>query len=154
MSGIVCAIRGGPGCQSTIAYAIVLAKQTGIPLHFLYVVNLDLLECAGSSNAHHVSERIHEMGKAVLGAAQARATTQGIAAGGVRRQGNVGDEIVTLCRDLDADYVVLGSPKAQREASILNTGLLRRLGEWVEREAGSLVFLIKHGDARTVGTVG
>ena len=67
MSGIVCAIRGGPDCRSTVAYAIALAKQTGFRLHFLYVVNLDLLERTGGSYAHSISERIHEMGKAVLG---------------------------------------------------------------------------------------
>jgi nucleotide-binding universal stress UspA family protein len=154
MSGIVCAIRGGPDCQSTVAYAIALARQTGIPLHFLYVVNLDLLERAGGSCVHSISERIHEMGKAVLCAAQARATARGVAARGVMRQGSVGDEIVTLCRDLDADYVVLGGPKAPREESIFTEGLLRRLSEQVEREAGSQAFLMNCSDARTVSTVG
>jgi nucleotide-binding universal stress UspA family protein len=154
MSGIVCAIRGGPGCQSTVAYAIALARQTGIPLHFLYVVNRDLLERAGGSYAHSISERMHEMGKAVLGAAHARATAQGATARGVMRHGSVGDEIVSLCRDLGADYVVLGGPNGQQAGSIFTEGLLRRLSEQVKREAGSQVFLIKHGDTQTVGTVG
>jgi nucleotide-binding universal stress UspA family protein len=154
MSGIVCAIRGGPDCQSTVAYAIALAKQTGLSLHFLYVVNLDLLECAGGSYAHHISEKIHEMGKAVLGAAQARATAQDVAAGGVMRQGNVGDEIVALCRDLGADYVVLGDPEVQREESIFTKGLLKGSGERGERETGSQILLVKRGDAQTVSAVG
>jgi nucleotide-binding universal stress UspA family protein len=154
MSGIVCAIRGGPDCQSTVAYAIVLAKQTGLSLHFLYVVDLNLPERAGGSYAHNILEKIHEMGKAVLGAAQARATAQGIAAGGVVRQGSVGDEIIALCRDLGADYVVLGGSEVQQEGSTFTKGLLMRLGERIGREAGSQVFLTKHGDARTGSTVG
>ena len=41
MSGIVCAVRGGPASQPTLQRAITLAKETGLPLFFLYVVNLD-----------------------------------------------------------------------------------------------------------------
>ncbi|RMF49572.1 MAG: universal stress protein, partial [Anaerolineae bacterium] len=43
MSAIVCAIRGGPASQPTIRRAIALALETSLPLHFLYVVNLDFL---------------------------------------------------------------------------------------------------------------
>ena len=43
MPGILCAVRGGPASQPTIAKAIALAQETGLPLYFLYVVNLDFL---------------------------------------------------------------------------------------------------------------
>ena len=39
MSGIVCAIRGGPDSQPTIRRAISLAKETNLSLYFLYVIN-------------------------------------------------------------------------------------------------------------------
>ena len=43
MSGILCAIRGGPASKATIARAIDLAHETGARLVFLYIVNLDFL---------------------------------------------------------------------------------------------------------------
>lgn len=49
MPGIVCAIRGGPSSQPTIATSIKLASETGETIHFLYVVNLDFLTHSSSS---------------------------------------------------------------------------------------------------------
>ncbi len=51
MPGIICAIRGGPSSQPTIATSIQLAKDTKETIHFLYVVNLDFLTHSISSNA-------------------------------------------------------------------------------------------------------
>lgn len=48
MSGIVCAIRGGPFSRPTIDKAIALSRESGQQVHFLYVINLDFL-----SNALH-----------------------------------------------------------------------------------------------------
>jgi hypothetical protein len=34
MSGIISAIRGGPGSQSTVKKAIAFSKETHLPLYF------------------------------------------------------------------------------------------------------------------------
>ncbi len=63
MSGIVCAVRGGPDSQPTISKAIAWAKETELPLYFLYVVNLDFLTHTSSSRVHTVTQQIEQMGE-------------------------------------------------------------------------------------------
>jgi len=147
LGGIVCAIRGGPDSQPTIAKAIALAQETGLPLHFLYVVNLDFLSHTSSSRVHSISEDMHQMGEFILLEAQATAARLGITAQAVVRHGNVQDEIIGLCRDLDADYVVLGRPQAQGRESVFNRDLLKRFRERIERETRAKVVLTEGGGA-------
>lgn len=139
MSGLVCAIRGGPDSQATIAQAIALAQETGLPLHFLYVVNLDFLSHTSSSRVHIISEQMHQMGEFILLAARASATARGVTAQGVVRHGNIEDEIIGLCRELDADYVVLGWPQARGEADVFGRDRLKRFRERIEAETGAKV---------------
>ena len=115
MSGIVCAIRGGPASRPTIKKAIHLAKETELPLYFLYVVNLDFLTFTSSSRIHLISKQMHDMGEFILITAQAKAQAKGVQAEGIVRQGNIREEIVALCLETGADYVVLGKPTTQSE---------------------------------------
>lgn len=115
MSGIVCAIRGGPASRPTIDKALQLAVETELPLYFLYVVNLDFLSHTSSSRTHLISKELTEMGEFILLTAQAKAQAKGIDAEGIVHKGNVRDEIVTFCQEVKADYVVLGKPKEQTE---------------------------------------
>lgn len=141
MSGIVCAVRGGPNCRSTVTQAITLAKNTHLPLYFLYVVNLDSLPYAHSGHMHAISEKMHQMGQAVLFAVQNKASALGIVSGAMVRQGNVGAEILDLCRDLDADYVILGRPGGHQRENIFTRDSLKRLSQQIDREVGAQVVL-------------
>jgi nucleotide-binding universal stress UspA family protein len=141
MSGIVCAVRGGPDSKATISQAIGLAQQTGLPLYFLYVVNLDFLSRTSSSRVHTISEQMHQMGEFILLEAQDTASARGIKAEGLVRQGNVGEEIIDLCRELGADYLVLGRPKVQHEDSVFSQEELRRFIEQTEEQTGAKVVL-------------
>ncbi len=141
MSGIVCAIRGGPHSQPTIARAIALARETGLPLYFLYVVNLDFLSHTASSRVHTISEQMHQMGEFILLMAQDTAARQGTTAEGMVRHGNVGDEIVTLCHEIGADYLVLGWPRLQREDAVFTHDLLRQFITRTEEQTGAKVVL-------------
>jgi nucleotide-binding universal stress UspA family protein len=141
MSGIVCAVRGGPHSKGTISESIGLAQQTGLPLYFLYVVNLDFLSHTTSSRVHTISEQMHQMGEFILLTAQDRAAAQGITAEGVVRHGNVGEEIIDLCRELRADYLVLGQPQVQTEDSVFTQELLKGFIERTEEQTGAKVVL-------------
>jgi nucleotide-binding universal stress UspA family protein len=136
VSGIICAIRGGLDCRGTLAQAITLAQSTDLPLRFLYVVNRDFLSHVSDSHVHTVSEKMHHMGEAVLLAARTKADALDIPAETVVRQGDVGSEIIGLCHDLGADYVVLGYPKVQREGNTFTTNSLENLSGRIERECG------------------
>jgi nucleotide-binding universal stress UspA family protein len=146
MSGIVCAVRGGPHSKGTIAQAIGLAQQTGLPLYFLYVVNLDFLSHTAVSRVHTISEQMHQMGEFILLTAQDTAAAQGINAQGVVRHGNVGEEIIDLCRELGADYLVLGRPQVQTEDSVFTQELLKRFVERTEQQTGAKVILPEGDD--------
>ena len=145
MGGIVCAIRGGPDSQATIARAIALAKDTGLPLHFLYVVNLDFLSYTSSSRVHTISQDMHQMGEFILLAAQDSASARGVTAQGVVRHGDVGEEIINLCHELQADYLVLGRPKVQREGSVFTQTQLAQFVERTEQQTGAKVVLPEEG---------
>jgi len=144
VSGIVCAIRGGPDCRCTVDQAMALAQSTDLPLRFLYVVNRDFLSCISDSHVHTVSEKMHHMGEAVLLAARTKADTLDIPAETVVRQGEVGGEIIGLCHDLGADYVVLGYPRVQREGNTFTTNSLENLSGRIERECGGKVVLAQN----------
>lgn len=141
MGGIVCAIRGGPASQSTISRAITLARETELPLYFLYVVNLDFMSHTTSTRVHTITEEMHQMGEFILLQAQTTASAQGISAEGMVRQGNVGAEIVELCHELDADYLVLGLPQVQNQDSVFTQTLLMQFIEETETLTGAKIVL-------------
>jgi nucleotide-binding universal stress UspA family protein len=141
MSGIVCAVRGGPASQPTIEKAISLAKETGLPLYFLYVVNLDFLSHTASSRVSTVSKEMHQMGEFILLTAQQRAAAQGLAAQGVVRHGNVAEEIIAQCKQIKANHVILGRPQGEEEENIFTFERLKEFGQRIEAESGAKVIL-------------
>jgi nucleotide-binding universal stress UspA family protein len=139
MSVILCAIRGGPECQPTIAQAISLAQETGLPVHFLYIVNRDLVSSANGPRVRAISGQVRQMARSVLRTALAWAGTEDVTAQGVIRQGNVGDEIASLCRDLEADYLVIGRPRPHEERNVFPEDLLPQFIQQIEKQTGAEV---------------
>jgi nucleotide-binding universal stress UspA family protein len=111
MGGIICAVRGGPESRATITQAIGLARTTGLPVHFVYVLNHELVLRIGGERARAVAYQVQQMGDAVLFAAQALANSQGVPARRSACQGVVEEEIVSACRERDAEYLVLNRPQ-------------------------------------------
>ena len=147
MPGIVGAIRGGPASQPTIAKAIALAHDTGLPLYFLYVVNLDFLSQTPTSRVHTISQEMHEMGEFILLMAQETAARQDISAEVVVRHGGVGEELIGLCHELKADYLVLGKPNVEQEDSVFTQDLLRQFVARTEEQTGATV-VFPEGDVQ------
>jgi hypothetical protein len=115
MGGILCAVRGGLESRATITEAIGLARTTGLPVQFVYVLNEKLVPGAGSGRARAVANQVQQMGESVLLAAQALANSHGVLAHGSARQGNVEDEIASACRELGAEYLVLNRPREGKD---------------------------------------
>lgn len=145
MSGIVCAVRGGPNSRPTIDRAVRLARQTGLTLHFLYVVNLDFLSHTMSTRVRTISEEMRQMGDFILLSARARAESEGVTAETAIRQGNVGQEIVSLCHELDAAYVVMGRPQMEQEESLFTQERLQAFIRDAEEQTGAQVVLPEGG---------
>lgn len=142
MSGIVCAIRGGPHSQSTIDKAIALARETSQTLYFLYVVNLDFLARTTSTRTHTIDHEMEEMGEFILLDAQSRAEALDVTVEGVVRHGVVGEEIVRLCRELDANYLVIGRPQLESdEDNVFTHARLRLFADMVKEQTGATVVM-------------
>lgn len=143
MSGIVCAIRGGPHSQPTIDKAITLARETTLPLYFLYIVNLDFLAHTTSTRTHTINREMEQMGEFILLAAQSQATDQEVAAETLVRHGSVGEEIINLCKELGADYLVLGRPQMEEdERNVFTHARLKDFADLVEEQTGAKVIML------------
>lgn len=141
MSGIVCAIRGGPASRPTIARAVSLAQETGLPLRFLYIVNLDFLTRTASSRIQTVSEELAAMGEFILLSAQDVARQAGVAADGVVRHGSVIEELVGFCQEVEADYLVLGRPQTEQEENVFTLVMMAQFTQEIEGLTGAQVVL-------------
>ncbi|HEY44952.1 MAG TPA: universal stress protein [Anaerolineae bacterium] len=141
MSGILCAIRGGPASQGPIDLGIQLAKQTGERLHFLFVINLDFLMMTETSRTHVLSEEMRGLGEFILLTAQAKADKSGVIAEGSVRQGDVMEEIVALAKELEVSHIILGRPRLEGQESVFTPERLQSFVQFLEEETGSKVML-------------
>lgn len=141
MSGIICAVRGGPDSKLTIKTAIKLAKEVNLPLYFLYVINLDFLSHTQSSKTSTISDELNQMGEFILLTIQEKAKRSGVHAEGVIRHGSVSEEIITLAGELQANYVVLGLPVGEEEKNVFVTDRIREFGNRIQQESGAEVIL-------------
>jgi nucleotide-binding universal stress UspA family protein len=146
MPGILCAVRGGPASQPTIHKAITLAQENRQPIYFLYVVNLDFLEHTAMSRTHTITKELRQMGEFILLTAQVQAQTEGVVADSFVREGNVGEEIIRLCQETQADYVVLGSPKGEHEDNTFTRERLRRFAQLIEKTSGAKTILAEENN--------
>ena len=142
MSGIVCAIRGGPHSLPTIRVAVSLARETGQPLYFLYVVNLDFLARTTSTRTHTINQEMEEMGEFILLSAKGWAADHGASAEGLVRHGVVGEEIVALCQEVGADYLILGRPQLESdEDNVFTHARLNTFADMVKEQTGAQVIM-------------
>jgi nucleotide-binding universal stress UspA family protein len=145
MAGIVCAIRGGPNSRPTISRAIELSREYRQLVYFLYVVNLDFLSNALHSNVLVMEEEMRQMGEFILLNAQEMAAKAGIEAQAVTRKGQVREEIISLCREVDADYVILGRPQHDQLHNVLDMDALEAVAREVEESSGAQVVFAEGG---------
>jgi nucleotide-binding universal stress UspA family protein len=139
MSGVICAIRGGPHSHPTIDCAIDLAIEHDCPLQFLYAVNVEFLARASLSRPDTITKEMHHLGEFIVLAAQTAAEKRGIKASGVVREGDVSEEIIALCHETGADYVVVGRPHHRVQESVFTHDLLQKFADRIQKETGARV---------------
>lgn len=143
MSGIVCAIRGGLASKHTIDRSINLAVEKDLPLYFLYVVNLNFLTHTASSRVRTITEEMDEMGDFILLLAKGQAESRGVQVEGIIRHGIVGEEIIAVSHEVDADFVVMGQPKGEKNADVFTQERINRFRERLSEECGAHVILVE-----------
>lgn len=143
MPGIVCAVRGGPDSLHTIKSAVQFASEASLPLYFVYVINLDFLSHTASSRTRTITQEMRQMGDFILLIAEEKALDLGVEAQGTVRQGNVGEEIIALCKDVGAEYVFMGQPKGLEEKDVFTQERILHLSQRIESESGAKVRFVK-----------
>jgi nucleotide-binding universal stress UspA family protein len=141
MPGIVCAIRGGPDSQPTIKKSLALAKESGQTIYFLYVINLDFLVHSGAGRIGHIAEDIQEMGEFILLAAQEQAQEEDLCAERVIAEGDVIDEIIALCLEIESDYVILGRPGKGEQINLITEDNFQSVIDHIEEITNTAVVL-------------
>ena len=141
MSGIVCAVRGGPESQPTIKKSIALSLDEKLPLYFIYIVNLDFLSHTSGSRTQVLSEEMREMGEFILYLAEENAKKQGVNATGVVLKGSVREEIAKYCHKIQADFLVMGKPKILKESSHFTEESFKNFISLTEEQTGAKVVL-------------
>jgi nucleotide-binding universal stress UspA family protein len=142
LKGIVCAIRGGSASRVTVAVAINLAREKDLPLCFLHVVSGGVLLRGDNDHLLVVSEQVRQAGEAALSGARILANDQSVEAQTVLQHGDVGNEIVRLCDQVGAVYLVLGHPQRRRRVNAFAPILFKRLVKRVQEQTEASVVVV------------
>jgi len=113
MGTILCATRGGPDSQPTQQRAIVLARERGDDLVFLFVVDTTFLNTVAAPLVVDVASQLHQMGQFQLAMAREQAAEQGIKAEIAIRRGPLRTELMRVAQEVRASLIVLGYPKGE-----------------------------------------
>ena len=146
MSGIICAVRGGPVSQSTIKASIQLAKEIQEQIHFVYVVNLEFLRQSSSGRSKLVSKEMAQMGEMIVLSASIKAESHGVAATGVVTRGQVTEEIISLAREIDASHIILGASQGADD-DVFNDRRRAAFTESIAAETGAEIIFAQDDSA-------
>ena len=117
---ILCALRGGPESEETIAYAVAMAEKEEAPLGFLYVVNLDLIPSSSISRAKSIADELSRMGEFILLMAQAQAAVAGVSADLSVRRGNIPEQILIACQEMRVETLIMGRSRTENGESFFD----------------------------------
>lgn len=85
------------------------------------------------------------MGEFICLKAQIEAKRAGVQAEIEVREGNVSKEIIALCREVEADYVILGRPYGEHTTNLFDLERLKKFGQTLETQTGATV-IFSHGE--------
>lgn len=148
MSGIVCAVRGGPGSHYTRREALLQADATGAPLYLLVVV------------APHSYGPLHEGEQRAIRAelawrelALARSNAAQMGAPELQfniqiRIGELEETITDFVRELSADRLLVGAPREALDATLSEDGIAA-LAAGLHENLGIEVEVVRPGTDRS-----
>ena len=142
MGLIVCATRGGEAGRRTQERAIALAKERGTELTFLCVFDPGFAGSLSSALSAAVVEEQQWLGRALMGAAQARARKQGVTAGAVVLSGVVLDSIEDFLCESEASALVIGETKVDSTLSTFRHGTVQSCARHVEQNTSVEVVVV------------
>lgn len=145
MHSIICATRGGDSSRAVEFAAINLAKTTGKPLVFLYVIDTtsygDLEEMMLSA----LRDELFWMGSTLLRIAERRAKAANLKAEIVIREGPVREEISNFAASTQADLLLLGAPR-HNSMTIFAENEIEKFAHSIHQSTGIPVEIVRPDD--------
>jgi nucleotide-binding universal stress UspA family protein len=144
MSAVLTAIRGGPESRATLERAAELARERKLPLHLLYVVNLDFLSQVTGGHIPTAEEEVTAMGAFILEVAKDDLEGSGVEVVTHVRQGQVYRQVIELANELAAAVVVVGRRRPDPDHPAGHSVVLR-FAERIRSESGAEVVVVDGG---------
>jgi len=137
---ILCATRGGEGSQQTQDVAIAMAKDSGDPLLFLFVVDSSFLDNIAAPVVVDMDVRLEDMGKFELARAKERGLSQGVESETIVCHGKLRSELIATARENDVTTIVLGRPMGKE--AIFAENALKEFADAIHEETGIEVLCV------------
>jgi len=152
MQAILCATRGGLASQTAQKAASDLARKTGLPLIYLYVVNTEFMRCTtGLGHLDDAARELTKLGEFILAVAVERAEAEGVQASGIVHAGKWQDELLAVAKDKRPRYVVLGSPGLDSLQDPAATQHMRERAAQIKQASGAdVVIVLPSGETVTM----
>lgn len=134
MGRILCATRGGEDSYRTQDAAVALARERGLEILYLYVVDLGFLEHTSRAVREDVvGVEMQKLGEFLLEIARERAGSQGVKAETVVRRGDLREELKRTACEYGVNIVVLGRPT---EGGLYSQSEVEAFASELESETG------------------
>jgi len=141
---ILCPTRGGTASYPNQDRAIVIAKERGSELLFLYITNVQFLDHTALAKTVDLEAEMDEMGEFMLTMAVERAEKEGVNARMAVRRGLFREVISEMIGDFDIDCVVLGSSSGG--TGVITEEYIHKLMETVSCETGVEFIVVDQGE--------
>jgi nucleotide-binding universal stress UspA family protein len=142
MSSIVCATRGGAGSRAVQQAAITYARERGISLIFLFVIDTSSLANEETAMVSAVRDELLFLGQTLLKIAKKRAANFQVDADVVIREGKVKEEISKFLDECSADLLLLGAPRGTTDITF-GDDVIEQFAEVIHRESGVEVEIVR-----------
>lgn len=107
-NAIVCPTRGGEASIPNQDRAIAIAKERGVEVLFMYIVNVEFLGLTASPKLVDIEGELEEVGEFILAMAQERAEKEGVKSQIFVRRGVFQEVLKEIIEEFDVHTVVVG----------------------------------------------
>lgn len=146
MNCIVCATRGGEGSRAAQMAAIQRARQSSLPLVFLYVTDPNSMGSVDELLMPAIQQELNWMGRTLLQVAKGRAEAAGLMASVEIREGDIQEQIERYLQEVHAAVLILGAPRG-RMANVFGADVVERFAQSIQEDTGVNVMVIHPGDS-------
>jgi nucleotide-binding universal stress UspA family protein len=143
-SAILCPTRGGEASYPNQDRAVAIAKERGVEVMFLYIVNVQFLGLTASPKLVDIEGEMEDMGEFMLAMAQERADKAGVDSQAIVRRGVFQEVLKEVIEEFDIHTVVVG--KSAGGTGVVNHAYLRDLIHEITGVTGVEFVVVHEGE--------